>query len=468
MASTLAKAVGARKAGNWPFRGPGFWCLALPRSAGRGAPRAPAASRCRRGQAELAEDARDVLLDRAQRDDELVGDPLVGAALGHQLEHLALARGERGERVVAPVPGEQRRDDDRVDRRAAVRDAPHGADELLDVADAVLEQVAGALGRVGEQLHREAELDVLREHEHADRGVAGADLQRGAQALVVVGRRQPDVDDRDVGRVAAHLQEQVVGGLAAAHDLEPVLVQQRARALAQEDAVLGDHDAHGISALTRVPPPCGLQTRSRPPSASTRSARPRSPEPRSESAPPTPSSTISTTTWPSRRLTSTVADEACACFADVREALGDEVVGGDLERLGEALVDLDRQADRHGRARRELLERDREPVAADDGGVDPARDLAQLPERGRDLAPRLRQARARLAVGAQLLLEQAQLERERDQPLLRAVVQVALQPLALLLTRLDRSARATLGALPAAPAARRAGVRSRSRSRPRR
>src|SRR5947207_10690128 len=51
----------------------------------------PARLAARRRQAELAEDARDVLLDRAEGDHEPVGDPLVRASGGHQLEHLALA-----------------------------------------------------------------------------------------------------------------------------------------------------------------------------------------------------------------------------------------------------------------------------------------------------------------------------------------------------------------------------------------
>ena len=43
---------------------------------------------------ELAVDVVDVLLDRADRDDELVGDRLIGEASGDQVQDLALARAE--------------------------------------------------------------------------------------------------------------------------------------------------------------------------------------------------------------------------------------------------------------------------------------------------------------------------------------------------------------------------------------
>src|SRR5262249_5574547 len=125
---------------------------------------------------------------------------------------------------------------------------------------------------------------------------------------------EADVDDRHIGRVAPHLQQQVGGVLALGHDVEARLAEQARKPLAQEHAVLGDHDPHGISACRRVPPPGGLQTRSLPPSASTRSARPRSPDPRSVSAPPTPSSLTSTTTSASLRVTSTSAEVARACL----------------------------------------------------------------------------------------------------------------------------------------------------------
>ena len=51
-------------------------------------------------------------------------------------------------------------------------------------------------------------------------GWLGADLERRPEALVLMGRREPDVDDRDVRRVASHLQHQILGGLAAADDVE--------------------------------------------------------------------------------------------------------------------------------------------------------------------------------------------------------------------------------------------------------
>src|SRR5690242_2386000 len=70
-----------------------------------------------RRQAELHEDARDVLLDRTKRDDEALGDRLVGAALRHQLEHLALARRELRHRVLAAAAAHQPSDDLRVERR---------------------------------------------------------------------------------------------------------------------------------------------------------------------------------------------------------------------------------------------------------------------------------------------------------------------------------------------------------------
>src|SRR4051794_36865383 len=50
-------------------------------------------------EAELVEDVRDVLLHAAIRDLQPLGDALVGAALGHQLEHLTLTGGDLVQRA---------------------------------------------------------------------------------------------------------------------------------------------------------------------------------------------------------------------------------------------------------------------------------------------------------------------------------------------------------------------------------
>ena len=195
--------------------------------------------------AELAEDARDVLLDGVRRDDELLGDALVRAALGHQLEHLALARREGVERIVAAAAAEHVRDDGRVEHRPAGRDALDGIGEQREVGHAVLEQVADALGAVADQVDRVALLGVRAEHEHADVRLRRADLQRRAQPVVGVVGRHLHVDDRDVRLVRADLAQQVgrVGGLG--DDLEAGVAEQPHDPLAQQRLVFSDDDSHG-------------------------------------------------------------------------------------------------------------------------------------------------------------------------------------------------------------------------------
>src|SRR6476660_2572751 len=58
------------------------------------------------GDGELAQDATDVLLDRAFGHKDLVGDACVGTALGHEPEYLAFPRGEDLQRIVNPAGGE--------------------------------------------------------------------------------------------------------------------------------------------------------------------------------------------------------------------------------------------------------------------------------------------------------------------------------------------------------------------------
>ena len=104
-----------------------------------------------------------------------------------------------------------------------------------------------------------------------------------------------------------------VGGPSA--HLESLVLEQARQPVADECGVVGDHDAHGISATIRVPPPGGLSM------VSFRRARRRGRRgrggrvPRSGLAPPFPSSRISMCALPFSRPTVTQASLASAYFA---------------------------------------------------------------------------------------------------------------------------------------------------------
>ena len=125
-----------------------------------------------------------------------------------------------------------------------------------DVGDAVLEQVADALGAVGQQVERVALLDVLREHEHAGLRMLAADLFRGdagPSSVLVGGMRMSTIATSGV--CAATLRSRSSASPAWPTTSNPALLEQPGDALAQEHRVLGDHDAHAVDRglLPRAP-----------------------------------------------------------------------------------------------------------------------------------------------------------------------------------------------------------------------
>ena len=224
----------------------------------------------------------------------------VGAALGHQPEHLALARGELVERRRALAAAEQLGDDLGVERGAAGGDAPQRRRGTRDVGDAVLEQVADALAAAAEQVGGVALLDVLAEDEDRHVGVAARGSRRAARtpSSVWVGGMRTSTMARS-GSCSSTAAMQRVGVADRGDDLVAGVGEQRREALAQQDEVLGDHDAHGSSARTRSARPPGCRRPASPSSASTRCASPSRPEPAVRRAPPLPSSATSTTSRPS-------------------------------------------------------------------------------------------------------------------------------------------------------------------------
>ena len=92
------------------------------------------------GDVELAKDPREVGLHGLLADLEAPCDQLVGQAGDEQFEHLALARGERGERVRRGARIQHGAGGTRVQRRFAARRSADARDDVL--GRCVLEQVA--------------------------------------------------------------------------------------------------------------------------------------------------------------------------------------------------------------------------------------------------------------------------------------------------------------------------------------
>ena len=114
-------------------------------------------------------------------------------------------------------------------------------------------------------------------------------------------------------------------------------------------------------------------------------------------------------------------------MADVGQRLGDHVVGGDLDRLGQPPRHLHVEADGDGGAAGQRPERRAQPALGEDRRVDAAGDLAQLLQHVVHLGDRALQPLGQLAgSGRRRRLRLPQLQGEGDQPLLGAVVQIAL------------------------------------------
>jgi hypothetical protein len=133
---------------------------------------------------------------------------------------LALARGERPQRVLLAPPADHERHDLGVQRRAARGDATHGVGERVHVGHPVLEQITDPLGVLADEVQCVGLVAKLREHQDPDVGVRAPDLDGRAQAVVGLVGRHLHVNDGHVGVVRGHLAAQVVGIARLSDDLE--------------------------------------------------------------------------------------------------------------------------------------------------------------------------------------------------------------------------------------------------------
>ena len=193
----------------------------------------------------------------------------------------------------------------------------------------------------------------------------------------------------------------------------------------------------GIRARIVVPAPTGLSISSVPPSALTRSASPLSPEPRAGSTPPLPSSRTSSVACPSPTATRTSIRSEWACleaFVSASATTKYAVVCTD----NGSVPQLSRSSST-GTVERPASggKRGLEAAIGEDAGMDPASELAELLECGVELGARDRELARRRGVRLETRLETPEAQRQRDEPLLGAVVKVALDPSARRVRGLD-------------------------------
>src|SRR4051794_4200524 len=191
-----------------------------------------------RGQPQLLLDVRAVRLDGAHGEVQLLADLGVRVSERDQAQDVDLARGQIVGRALGG--GGERGAEARMQIRLALTGEPYGVDEL--VVGRLLEDVAqraraqGMAGEGGVLLHRQDD-DARAGRRLAD---LGDDVERLARA------RHVEVEDEDVGLVAAHVAQGVVRGTGHRDDLEVVLaLQQQLEARPHDGVVVGEHDRHG-------------------------------------------------------------------------------------------------------------------------------------------------------------------------------------------------------------------------------
>ena len=164
----------------------------------------------------------------------------------HLAEHLELAGGEPVE-LGARRPGRRHQglDHPRVDDRPAGRHLADGGEQLVDVADPLLQQVGPPARALVEEREGVGRLGVLAEHDDADVGRSSRSVAATwmPSSVPVGGMRMSVTTTSGASRPrSARAAGQVAGG---ADEVDVVrALEQPGDALAQQRVVLRQHDSH--------------------------------------------------------------------------------------------------------------------------------------------------------------------------------------------------------------------------------
>ena len=128
-----------------------------------------------------------------------------------------------------------------IDDRGALDDPLERVDEILDVRDTALEQVAAPLA-AREQRSRSLHLHVRGESDDGDVRKLLADRLGGFEALGRVRGRHANVDDHEVRPKLAHQLDQLGRVPGLTHHLETGTLEQAGETLAHQNLVVRQHD----------------------------------------------------------------------------------------------------------------------------------------------------------------------------------------------------------------------------------
>ena len=164
-------------------------------------------------------------------------------------QYLALARRQTVERATAPA-GQELGDDLGVEHGPARRNALTGVDEVADIGNALLQQIADPLTVASQQFGRVALLDVLREHQDRLRGRGHTQRDRGSDPLVGERRGKTNVEHDQIGMEFGNRCKQRIGVDQLTDDIVTTLVQESDDAFAQQHRILDDDDPHRHDLVT--------------------------------------------------------------------------------------------------------------------------------------------------------------------------------------------------------------------------
>ena len=265
-----------------------------------------------------------------------------------------------------------------------------------------------------------------------------ARLERARTPFVAERRRQPDVDDRDVGLLGDDASERVPSSTAATTS-KPLSRSRRARPSRRSAR------SSAITTRTAAPPHGGR--------AAVRALDAERPVERARRA-GEPGQAVAGRIGAAAAVVHDLGDEhvpferrpgsRCAprrVLDRVRERLGDDEVRGRLDGRRRPLAHVHRDSvDRHRAAPASASIAASSPRSVRIGGWMPrARSRSSSSASSRRSAPRRAARGAALGIRLELLLGHAEAHPERDEPRLRAVVEVALDPAELGLLDVDRA-----------------------------